>query len=1503
MSSVDNRIVKMSMENGQFTSAANSTMNTLKQLGDSLKLTEGAKGLENITKQAKGVDLNGLAAGVEEVKNRFSLLDVVGVAALVNITNSAINAGKNMVKALTIDPIMDGFREYETKMSAIQTIMTNTSSKGTTMDEINGALQELNDYSDLTIYNFAQMTDNIGKATAAGVGLKDSVTFVKGLANVAAGFGVDATRMAGATYQMTQALSAGVIKLQDWKSLEQSGMGGQMLQDSLVQTAKEMGVFVDTSVPFRETLESNWLSSEVFIKTMDKMANDPSLVAAAQNVTSFTKLLDTMKESVGSGWAVSWEKIFGDKNQSTELFTNISNKFTDISGAMSDYRNQALEFWNVNEGRQSVLNGLANIAKVIGDVLGPLYESFKKIIDPWNGQRLVEISKGFQKMTESIKISDKTSALLSRTFDGVFSALSIVRKVVVGVIGVFASFTPLLSPIIDGFLSITAVIADYAVGLNNSLDSTNVFTGLLDILKNIVSSAANLIGNGLELIAGGFESLKGIDLSWIKMVGNTIKESFSPIEGIGLVIVTVLEAIGSHMRKSISVALEFGSKVWGVMSKISDAIINTLGGKGNALNNIVTGGLLATIALGIKKLIGFFKNLESDFGGVRGIVESVTGVFDGVKDSITSFQNGIKVNSLLKIAGAIGILAVSLVVIASIDSTKLVTSLATMGTMMAELVGSMVALEKLGGGTKLGLGIVVFASSILILSAAMKNLEQISWEDSAKGLLTIGSMMAMLVGVSKTMQKGSLGMIKSATAMVIFSSAINVLSKALKIIGDMDPKVITKGLMGIGILMAELSIFMKVTNLSGMSISKAAGVLIFAESLKVMGAAVATIGALDPDTIAKGLQAIGVMMIELSVFMNSLSGTKNMVSTATSIAILSGALFVLGNVIAQMGSLDPSVIGAGLLTIGGALILLSSGMKMMPKNMMGQAVSLVVIAGALFALSQVIKMMGGMTWYEIGSGLAVLAGSLTILAIAMHAMKGAILGSTSLLIMAGALAVLTPSLLLLGNMSLSSVGTSLLMLAGVFTVLGVSGLVLAPLTPVLLALSLAIGLLGVGCLAVGVGISAFAAGLGLLAVSGTAGAAALVVVISTLVGLIPMIATSIANGIVNIIKVLFDNTAIIAAALTNLVVTAVRSLTSAIPAIVDLISSIIVGVLDILIEATPKIVDAVVTVIMSVLEALTENIPTIASYVVESLLLLITNVLAELADSIPKIGYAITSIIVAILNTIGNNVPRVVNAAYDMIIKMINGLADAVETKGPEVRAAVKRLVESIITEFKNAIKDATDVGGNIMAGLKNGILNGIGAVQEAAKSAASSALTAAKKFLGIFSPSREFAKLGMYSDQGLAKGLDKHADVVEKSATNVADTALSSMRTAMSSISEVFNTDYDTQPRIQPVLDLSDIESGMDDMNGLFNRNRSVSLGLAGGVTDTMLRSIATSTTPNGQNDNSDVVSAIRDLEKTITDSPTSGYSVGNVTYDDGSNVASAVKSLVRATRIKRRS
>ena len=260
----------MQFDNQGFERGVNTTMKSLKNLNESLKMKNATNGLTEVQSginKLTSLGMGALSSGVDAVSTKFNALNVIAATALMNITNRAIEAGRNMANALTIKPVMEGFSEYETKMNAIQTILTNTESKGTTLDDVTTALGELNKYADQTIYNFADMTRNIGTFTAAGVDLETSVSAIKGIANLAAGSGSSAVQASTAMYQLSQALAAGKVSLMDWNSVVNAGMGGDLFKNALMDMAKQMGIYVDKSKPFRETLKDDWLTSEVLIKT------------------------------------------------------------------------------------------------------------------------------------------------------------------------------------------------------------------------------------------------------------------------------------------------------------------------------------------------------------------------------------------------------------------------------------------------------------------------------------------------------------------------------------------------------------------------------------------------------------------------------------------------------------------------------------------------------------------------------------------------------------------------------------------------------------------------------------------------------------------------------------------------------------------------------------------------------------------------------------------------------------------------------------------------------------------------------------------------------------------------------------------------------------------------------------------------------------------------------------------------------------------------------------
>ena len=422
---VDERVVEMRFDNAQFEKNVQTSMSTLDKLKAKLNFNGVSKGLEDVGNATKKLEFSGVASGIEAVQAKLSAMEVIGVTALANITNSVVNAGKRIASAITIDPVRDGFNEYETQMNAVPTILANTQKEGTNVKQVNAALDQLNTYADKTIYNFTEMTRNIGTFTAAGVKLNASVSAIQGIANLAAVSGSTSQQASTAMYQLSQALASGTVKLMDWNSVVNAGMGGQVFQDALIRTSEKLGTgakaYIDAAGSFRESLSKGWLTTDVLTETLDMfstaadteeeyaaaiqkfvnegyseeqavdMANMAKTAGeAATKVKTFTQLINTLKEALGSGWTTTWRLIIGDFEEAKELWTKVSDVLSKLINNASEARNKLVEGVMSFNPFTNMLNKLENsdigkTVKQINNLTNSLEYYQKAVTDVWKG--------------------------------------------------------------------------------------------------------------------------------------------------------------------------------------------------------------------------------------------------------------------------------------------------------------------------------------------------------------------------------------------------------------------------------------------------------------------------------------------------------------------------------------------------------------------------------------------------------------------------------------------------------------------------------------------------------------------------------------------------------------------------------------------------------------------------------------------------------------------------------------------------------------------------------------------------------------------------------------------------------------------------------------------------------------------------------------------------------------------------------------------------------------
>ena len=1064
MSSIDQRIVQMRFDNAGFQNGVNNTLNSLKKLHESLKMKGSSKGLEDVGRGISKLNssgMSGLSSGVDTVTAKFSNMGVIAATALSNITNKAVNAGLSLAKSLTIDPVMDGFHEYETKMGAITTILSNTSHLGTNLEDVNAVLGELNTYADKTIYNFAEMTRNIGTFTAAGVGLEDSASAIKGIANLAAASGSSSAQASSAMYQLSQALATGRVSLMDWNSVVNAGMGGKLFQDALIRTSEHLGTGAKAAIEkygsFRESLTNGeWLTGDVLIETLKQIAGEydvaalkaqgysdaeaqaivklaDTATAAATEVKTVTQLIDTMKEAVGSGFANAWEWIIGDSKQATKTLTSISEGFNGIIQPFFDFLNGTkdekgnvitkglLGGWADGGGRDAIIKGFGNIFSSIGGIAKTFGSAFTDVFGVLKPEHLINISKGFQKFTENFKLSGKAASQLKDIFKGVFTVIKTIGsgalKVVQGIGKVFSS--GLFKGLGSMFLSAGSGIGKFITSIGEGIDKCKLFETVSSGIGKAFDKVGEFVGKAADKVKNFFSDL---DFSTITNFVSTIGEGIgTAFETIG----NVINSIGSGLGKMFG-SIDLGS-ILGVL-----------------------GGLLSL--KGIKKLKDIFKPVGDaieNFGDVldkfKEIGDKVVDILDGVRGALQAYQNNLNASMLLKVAAAVGLLAVSLKLLSGLSPNELATGLVGIGGALAGLVLAFQAILKImddsnmKGITKAATAMLLLSAAVGVLALALKSISSLNPDELATGLVGVAAALTGLVLASKYIDKESKGIIKTSLGLILLATALNIMAGAVRSMASMNWEQLATGLVGVGGALLMLGIFSKQLD-STKILATSIAMIALATALNIMAGAVRSMARMSWEQLATGLVGVGVALAELGIFAKLLSDNGSLLTTSIALIAISTALNILAGAVRSMASMSWEQLAVGLTGLAGGLILVGVAAKLIPgPALLLTAVGLIAMSGALYLMAGAIQKMAEMSWSELAIGLTGLAGALIILGLAGSSMAGCLVGSIAMIAMAGALQLLVPSLEQLSEIDPAGVATGLITLAGAMLILGVAG--------------------------------------------------------------------------------------------------------------------------------------------------------------------------------------------------------------------------------------------------------------------------------------------------------------------------------------------------------------------------------------------------------------------------------------------------------------------------------
>ena len=994
MSSIDERVVKMRLDNGQFEQGINKTSGLLSKLKQALNLDKSVESINNVDKAVSGVSFNPLTSGLQGVQSGFNAMGAVAFSVLNRMTNAAIDAGKSITNALTAS-VRDGFAEYETQMNAVQTILANTQSKGSTIDDVNSALDTLNTYADKTIYNFTEMTRNIGTFTAAGVDLQTSVDSIKGIANLAAVSGSSSAQASQAMYQLSQAIAAGKVQLMDWNSVVNAGMGGEVFQNALKRTAENFGTNVDGMIQkygsFRESLtEGGWLTTDVLTETLKQLSGaytEADLVSqgyteeqakqivqlantaegAATDVKTFSQLIDTTKEALGSGWTNTFEIIFGDFEEAKELWSGVANVISDVVNRSSESRNNLLQGWKDLGGRTELIKGLSNVFESLGKVLSTVGNAFRKVFPPTTSRQLMDITKAFASFTESLVPSESTLNKIGRVAEGVFSVFDIgvqaVKAVGEAISTAFGSDS--MGSLLNNLLDIAAGFGDWLVGLDNSIKQFGIFEGAAKKVETAVSSVLGLFSS----FTGRISSMGSTIGSIASTIGNTLGGAFERVKN--------------------------------VISDVLTWITDNISG-GDIFAGLAGGGIF----LAAQKIGGAFDKIkevvEDLFGNGAEKLKKGAGVFDeilgGLQESLNAFTGSVKAFTLVEIAGSIALLVNSMEKIAALSGGEVVGGVSAIGGMMTELNLSLKSITKTVKGVKTtdliktGAALIEFAKAVDMLANAMSTIGNLKWDEIAKGLTGMGGAMAELVAAAKGLSYAKVDL-KTAGSLIAMAQAVKMVADPLKKLGNMSWDQVGKGLSAMGGALTEMG---TVTGLLGRfgkhNISAAVSMVVTAKSLGDIAKAFNSFSQYDWGEIGRGLTAMGGALGEVGLVTGALgkiAGFSGILASG-SIFITVQSLDDIAKVFGEFTQYDWGEIGRGLAAMGGALgeVAVVSGALGKLAGLSGiiGSGSIVLTAQGLGDIAKAFNSFSQYSWDEIGRGLTAMGGALGEVAVVSGAL-------------------------------------------------------------------------------------------------------------------------------------------------------------------------------------------------------------------------------------------------------------------------------------------------------------------------------------------------------------------------------------------------------------------------------------------------------------------------------------------------------------------------------------
>lgn len=697
----------------------------------------------------------------------------------------------------------------------------------------------------------------------------------------------------------------------------------------------------------------------------------------------------------------SWKKLGGRDEllqglkTGFESFGEVLNVVKDAFSGLSPF---LTEIFGLSSAVESISDAIPSPEELKG--LKPI-EEFTKVLGSEAegpktfGEKLVLLTRRFREFMESIKPTPETLEKIAKIFGGIASVIDLVKTIFSAAFSIIKSFFSEMSGGSVSVLDVAAAIGEWVSKTVEAIKTSEEFQNIIQKIKNVLAPVAHFLrdffgntlasfksgGGGLtgvlqvifdtlsnigEVVVDIIEELTGWDLHGIfgtvktviqdvrdyvvdlvsKLTGNndfsiweTLKNIFV---GIKDAIGPVVEGVGSLFTKVVEGARNLASKinleniisglksVWNWVKGAGAKVWEWIKGVGESLGKLDLGQLFGSVATGagavgiwaifdkLKGVLGMFGKGCEAFGSKDGFKSFLGGIKDALVDFSNTLKQSISIGNIIKVAAAILILAIAVKTISDIPTTQLIMAVGAISILFTQVSSAISTLAAIkfadsNGLLKATLGIVAMSVGVLILASAMKKIASLSVEELVKGVVAIGVLLAELTLVTKFAKSNNL--ISTGVGLIAVAAAVAILASVAKTFADMSWEDLLKAGTAIGALLTALTgmtmLIGEVGQGSGM-VKAGVGLIAVAAAIKILASAAKDFASMDWEDLGKAGSAITVLLAALMGFtigVTKLGSPKGMISTGIGVIAIAAALKILASVAKDFASMDWESLG------------------------------------------------------------------------------------------------------------------------------------------------------------------------------------------------------------------------------------------------------------------------------------------------------------------------------------------------------------------------------------------------------------------------------------------------------------------------------------------------------------------------------------------------------------------------------------------------------------------